>query len=193
MVCRLMQGRQQEHTSLLLFAFSSRNIFKTYNLEISCKSLTQSNSPRTGGSRISTARRSCHRACSGCRTQPPPGTLHPPRRWKHHRGVAADNMPALPREDLGTEPFYAQRVQTPNHKYYLLTVSHPTTPAVQYPALPTATPNLRSQRHLVHPRRLQLNQTPSRPADAVVPDSQGYTASPNQLCGSRIQDHTTLQ
>lgn len=34
-------------------------------------------------------------------------------------GVAADNMPALPREDLGTDPFYAQRVQTPNHKQIL--------------------------------------------------------------------------
>lgn len=122
---------------------------KTCSLEMSCKPLTQSSSPRTRGSSISTARRSHHHACSGCLAQPQPGPLHTPRQQKHCRGVAAENTAALPREDSGTGNSYAQHIQTPNCNQRLPATSQPT-----IPTLPTATPNPRSQRQLCHPRCL---------------------------------------
>lgn len=143
---------------------SSRDILKTCNLEISCKSLTQSSSSRTRGSSINTAWHFCYRAYPGCLAQPPSGPLHAPRQQKRCRGVAADNVAALPREDLRTGHSYALRVRTPNCKRRLPTNCLPThhacssdsKPKSQIPNAPLPSKMLCSSTELLHAPRMLL-------------------------------------
>lgn len=166
---------------------------KTCNLETSCKSLTQSSSPRTRGSRTNIAGRSCHRACSGCLPQPQHGPLLTPRWWKHCRGVAADNTAALPREDLGTGTSYRHCVQTPNRNRRLptncLPPHHPcssySNPEPQIPKAPLPPKILHSSTKLLHAPWMLLYQI-AKATQHPLTGSAGHTFR-TVLCYSKLR------